>query len=135
MNQEVSGLFGQKNVSDVESNSDSIAEGWKSLQTYEEEEVVNQRAGVNMFLPEFSRELDTGKGRDDLVEYVHKHVSGEYDLSAWDEYSPEDTVDLSVFLLDEVDENEGLRGKDVVEYVREFIEQDGEPRYLEDLQY
>ncbi len=137
-NEHLTGLFGESSESYVDSSGsseDTIPESFKKLGRSSsvdlKEDVVHTSVGVNMFYSENSADLKTGKGRDDLVEYVFKHASGDYDISAWNQYEPTDVVDLTVYLLDELDSEEELRGKDVVGYLEEFVQEDGGPGYLE----
>lgn len=132
--EETASLFENSAQSSQEdSEDDSIPDSWKSLQnlTGEVQEKVHSSVGVNMFYKGFSDELCSGRGREDLSREVYKHVNGDYDLNAWNDYSVEDVIDLQIYLLDELDREGRLRGKDVVNYLEEFIEQDGEPDYLE----
>lgn len=143
MSRELTGLFGGESSSSTndlqEEPSETIPEGWKGLKNLEDgdEDVVHSSIGVNMFYDKPSDQLDTGRGREELAEEVYKHVSGEYDISDWNKYNPEDVVELNVFLLDKLDESEEgrLRGKEVVSYLEGFIEQDGNPGYLEDYDF
>lgn len=134
--EELTGLFspGSESVPDS-GQDDSIPDSWKSLRKSSsvdlKESSVHSSVGVNIYHPEFSGSLDSGKGRDGLAKDVFKHVNGDYDISAWKEYGPEDVIDLTVYLLDELDREGKLRGKDVVEYLEEFVEEEGNPDYLE----
>lgn len=135
MSEELTGLFGAGSSTSQKSDSDnSIPDGWKSLQNLSSEtspQLAEQHARVNMFYSEFSTELNTGKGRDDLANYIFKHANGDYDINIWSQYDPEDVIDLTIYILDELDRNGPLRGKDVVNYLEEFAEKDGSPDYLE----
>lgn len=111
-----------------------IPEDWKSLQSADmefNERKVSNHIGINMFYSDFSENLDTGKGRDDLVDYVFKHVKGEHDINFWNSFEAEDIIDLNVYLLDELCKEGELKGKDVADYVEEFVEDGGEPEYLD----
>lgn len=79
-----------------------------------------------MFYNKHYSNLDTGKGRDDLTEIAYKQLS--------EEYAPEEFIDLQVFLLDNLDERGSLRGKDLFNYLEEFVEKEGETEYLESYQ-
>jgi hypothetical protein len=136
--EELSGLFenGSQTSQDSQENGkeDSIPDSWKALNNLAEgaQEMVHSSVGVNMFYSEFSDELCSGRGREELAREIYKHVNGDYDLSSWEDYSAEDVIDLQIYLLDELDNEGRLRGKDVVDYLERFIEQDGEPEYLEE---
>lgn len=138
--EELTGLFGgsgsDSSGSTGSDSDDAIPDAWKRLQKPSsiefEDRVVHSSVGVSIYHPEFSSSLDADKGREDLARDVYKHVDGDYDVSVWNSYSPEDVVDLTVYLLDELDRKGKLRGKDVANYLEEFIEESGEPGFLED---
>lgn len=138
MDQELSGLFDSGKTTGQKTEEGSIPENWKSLQSADmdfNERKVSNHIGINMFYPDFSENLDTGRGKDDLVNYVFKHVNGEYDINAWNKFEAEDIIDLNIYLLDELSKEGELRGKDVANYVEEFVEAGGEPEYLEDYSF
>ena len=117
-------------LSEENSSEDSIPDSWKALgnaSTVAEESVIDGKIRVHMFYTEHSSNLDTGKGRDDLTEMVYKQLSTEYD--------PGEFIDLQVFLLDELDERDSLRGKDVFNYLEEFVEKEGKTNYLSETSY
>jgi hypothetical protein len=94
-----------------------------------EEEEVDSSIRGNVFRLGFTDAegelgLDTGLGIDRLFEYVWENTGPDYGLEEVDR--------LNRYLLSELKEEEVLRGKDVLEYVEEFIEEEGSPKYLDD---
>lgn len=102
-------MTGLRNLAQVESD-------------YDDNDRLDRNILGNKFRPEFKNELDDGKGRDDLVEYVWEQFG--------DEYGTEKVADLQVYLLDELDERGELIGKEVFEYVQEFEDENGSPDYI-----
>lgn len=137
-NEGVGSLFGTDSTSDNQNRNNGV-EAWRKLHSSGnkklKKELANSSVKVNIFYSEYSESLDTGKGRDHLVEYVHKHVNGDYDISAWNNYDPVDVTELSIFLLDEIDRNGKMSGKELFNYVEEFVLEDGEPDYLEGFEF
>lgn len=133
--EDLSGLFGsgaenrQSSGNVRGSKDDSFPQSWKKLgradSDYEDSDDIDPSIRVNMFYPENSSELDTGRGRDDIIEYVWNQLGEEYEAG--------DVIDLQVHILDELDIEGSLRGKDVFEYVEEFVEEDGNISYIEEI--
>lgn len=97
---------------------------------------VDEKIRCNKFLPEFSDNLATGRGRDQLVQHVWWELDEKDGRYVQREgYDADDVVDLSVYLLDELDRSGEILGGELVEYMEDFIQEDGEPDYLEDLDY
>lgn len=131
-------LFGSGSESNS-NDSSTIPDSWQKLSESSAEglkkDYANADIMVNKFYTEFSDRLETGKGRDRLVEYVFKHVNGDYDISVWNSYDEADVVDLSVYLLDELDREGEMLGKEVFNYVEEFVLEEGEPEFLKEIEY
>lgn len=122
------GMDGLSGLSGFSEEDDWIPDGLRKLgekeSDYSDNERLNPRIRVNKFHSQFQSDLDSGKGRDDLVEYVWDQFE--------DEYSVGEIVELQVYLLDELDRKGEMIGKDVFEYVKEFEDQEGSPDYLKD---
>ncbi|MFB6208803.1 MAG: hypothetical protein ABEJ56_01545 [Candidatus Nanohaloarchaea archaeon] len=131
-------MFGNLGELKEESNPDSsIPEAMQALKGGSEvdfhERKVDNSVSVNMFYPEFSENLDQGRGRDDLIEYVRSELlvkRGESNQA----YDRKDVLSLSRYLQRMLDLEKNIRGKDLVDYVEEFIEEDGKPGYLEEFE-
>lgn len=97
---------------------------------------VDEKIRCNKFLPEFSYNLPTGRGRDQLVEHIWWELDEKDGRYIRDEgYDTGDVVDMTVYMLDELDSSGEILGGDLVEYMEEFIKEDGSPGYLEDFTY
>ncbi|MFB6217028.1 MAG: hypothetical protein ABEJ72_08695 [Candidatus Aenigmatarchaeota archaeon] len=137
--QNLGSLFGSESSSSNPTGH-TIPSSWKALgklgSVKTKPRKTHSHVSVNVFCAEHSDDLETGSGRDDLVEKVGKHVNGDYDLgNVWNDYEPEDIIDLTVYLLDELDRKGRMDGREVVKYLEEFIEEEGNPDYLEDFEY
>lgn len=134
MSEELTGLFGSDDTNNNEKDeNDWVPDGWKNLGTvesnYEDNNKLDPGIRVNKFFPNFheDEELDNGLGRDKLAEYVWNQLE--------DDFESGKITDLQVYLLDELDREGSLIGKEVFHYVEEFVDSNGSPNYLENFSY
>lgn len=121
---------------DDDSNSaipDHVESGLRGLDGGEEDGLdIDESVRCNKFFLEYSSELPNGRGRDKFLRYIWRQLvakDGRYIDS--EDYDTEDVVDATVYLLDELDRNGSMLGGEVVEYLEEFVLEDGSPDYLE----
>ena len=143
--EELTSLFGDSgsntgsSFKDAGSDENGIPEGVKKLaspgRAKLKPRIVHTHVGVKMYYSEISDENESYNSRYDLAETVFKHANGNYDeVEGWGEYDPIDVIDLTVYLLDELDRAGEMRGMELARYLEEFIEQDGRPEYMEDFE-
>ena len=115
--------------------SDWVPIGLKGLTTAEENGEVSQELpsiiDPKIIYSEFNFQLETGLGRDDLIDYISKYVD------SLDEFDAIETFDLKIYMLDALDSHYGkgegqLQGDEVNDILNCYIEADGEPYFLQD---
>lgn len=120
--------------SEDDDGSDSLPEEIANLGSTgyngEESDRLNPSIKPKKVYSEFQSGLETGLGRDSLVEYISENIDG------LEDYGPVDTFGLKCYLLDMLDSDRGhgegeLLGSEVYGLLEEFKEEDGEPGFLQ----
>ena len=119
--------------SDGDDGSDSLPEEIANLGStvYNggESDRLNPSIKPKKVYSEFQNCLETGLGRDSLVEYISENIVG------LEDYGPVDTIGLKCYLLDMLDSDRGhgegaVLGSEVYDLLEEFKEEDGESDFL-----
>lgn len=125
--------FGSSQDSDVE--PDWVPKGFSNLDSTsyngEESQRLNPSIRSKIVKSGFQSELESGVGRDKLMRYISKNVD------SLDDFDSSDTIDLNLYILDNLDSSEGkdegeLLGEEVFDILNDYIEADGEPYFLQD---